>query len=232
MKEERRGHDDKGNGRESRFEVIDRRPSFQDDAAGGAPESRLPSYVEQLKSRAEEAESRAREISAAYRSIEQERDAFRERLSRDLERRLDIARAEMMRKVLAVIDDLDRALAAAREGGELTVLVEGVTLTRDHLMRVLGSEGVEPLETVGRPFDPSYAEAVTTEETGQAEQDNMVTAEFQKGYMLNGTLLRPARVRVARRTRTETDHEPESAQRDESGGKDAPPDGVEPPAHD
>lgn len=196
----------KGNGadRDSRFEVIDRRPSFTDDA-GSAPEPRLPTYVEELKRRAEEAESRAREISAAYRRIEQERDAFRERLSRDLERRLEIARSELMRKVLGVLDDLDRALAASGAGGDPAALAEGVSLIRDHLHGVLVSEGVEALDTMGKPFDPAVAEAVAVEETDRPERDNLVAEEFQKGYMLGGTLLRPARVRVARRPRPEAD---------------------------
>lgn len=202
MKSKTQKEDDRENGRESKFEVIDRRPSF-DDEAGCVPEPRLPTYVEELKHRAEEAESRAREISAAYRHIEQERDAFRERLSRDLERRLDFARSEMMRKVLGVLDDLDRALAATGEGGEPAALVEGVTLIRDHLQRILTSEGVEILDTTGKPFDPSFAEAVAIEETQRPERDNLVTEELQKGYMLGGTLLRPARVKVARRLRQE-----------------------------
>ena len=204
MKDKIRDGNDREQGSDSRFEVIDRRPSFEDDTEG-APEPRLPTYVEELKSRAEEAESRAREISAAYRRIEQERDAFRERLSRDLERRLDIARSDVMRKVLGVLDDLDRALAASGGGGNPVALVEGMTLIRDHLQRVLTSEGVEIIETAGKPFDPSFAEAVAIEETDQPERDNLVSEEFQKGYMLGGTLLRPARVKVARRARQDPD---------------------------
>ncbi|MEE9291671.1 MAG: nucleotide exchange factor GrpE [Acidobacteriota bacterium] len=200
MKDKRRDGNDKEQERDSSFAVIDRRSSFEGDTEGAA-EPRLPTYVEELKKRAEEAESRAREISAAYRNIEQERDAFRERLNRDLERRLDIARSDVMRKVLGVLDDLDRALAAPGGCGDPDALVEGVTLIRDHLQRVLTSEGVEIIETAGKPFDPSHAEAVAIEETDQPERDNFVAEEFQKGYMLGGTLLRPARVKVARRPR-------------------------------
>src|SRR6266481_8968405 len=97
--------DKPGDGREdgTPFSVVDRRPSFDDGAAAQSEEPRYPSVVEELKARAEEAERRAREISAAYRKIDEERDAFRERLARDLDRRLDIARAEMMRKVIGVV---------------------------------------------------------------------------------------------------------------------------------
>lgn len=192
---------DKGNGKSERsepaFSVIDRRSSSGDAAAAEAA-PRLPSYVEELKSRAEEAERRAREISAAYRRIDEERDAFRERLGRDLDRRLEIARADLLRKTLDVLDDLDRAIAAARSATDPAPLLAGVTLIRERLFQVLASEGVQAVQTAGRPFDPAVAEAIATEETTDPERDGLVLEESSGGYTLGGTLLRPARVRVAR----------------------------------
>ena len=192
---------DKGNGKPERsepaFSVVDRRSSSGDAAADDAS-PRLPSYVEELKSRAEEAERRAREISAAYRRIDEERDAFRERLSRDLDRRLEIARADLLRKILDVLDDLDRAIAAARAATDPAPLLAGVTLIRDRLFQVLASEGVQAVDTAGRPFDPAVAEAIATEETDDPGRDGLVLEESSGGYTLGGTLLRPARVRVAR----------------------------------
>ncbi len=199
--------DKKGSGREPHFVVVDRRPTFSDDGAVVQSEARHPTVVEQLKVRAEEAEQRAREISTAYRKIEEEREAFRQRLGRGLERRIEMARAEMMRKVITVLDDLDRAIAAARAAADPDAFAAGVALIRDRLFQVLASEGVEPIETVGRPFDPSLAEAVAAEETDDPARDNLVLREVEKGYTLGGTLLRAARVKVARLTR----HQPEEA---------------------
>lgn len=187
----------KGDGREPAFSVIDRRPLIGGDAAPTAA-PRLPTYVEELQARAEEAERRAREIAAAYRRIDEERDAFRERLSRDLDRRVEMARAELLRKVLDVLDDLDRAIAAAGTGTDAAAFLAGVTLIHDRLLRVLASEGIQAVETAGRPFDPAVAEAVATEETADPERDGLVLEESARGYTLGGTLLRPARVRVAR----------------------------------
>jgi molecular chaperone GrpE len=180
------------------FSVVDRRPAFRDDAEPPAG-PRHPTYVEELRARAEEAERRAREISAAYRRLEDEREAFRERLARDLERRVDIARADLMRNVIGVLDDLDRAIDAARGARAPAALVEGVALVRDRLLKALASEGVEPVDTLGRPFDPAVAEAVATEEVDDPSRDNLVVEEIGKGYTIGGTLLRAARVRVARR---------------------------------
>jgi|SRR5438552_1789483 len=202
MSESSKTGDKGGNGREAEFVVVDKRPSFQGDAA--APEPRYPTVVEQLKTRAEEAERRARDISGAYRRIEEERDAFRERLARDLERRVDQARAEMMRKVIDVLDDLDRAIASARAGSSGASLLPGVVLIRDRLLQVLASEGVEALRTEGLPFDPAVAEAVATEPTDDPARHDIVLEEMEKGYALRGTLLRPARVRVGRIARRDS----------------------------
>jgi molecular chaperone GrpE len=190
--------------------VIDRRPTYSDEAP--PPEPRYPSMVTELQARADEAERRAREISAAYRRIEEERDAFRERLTRDLERRVDIARAELLRKVLAVADDLERAIDAAPEVADPDPLLEGVALIRDRLLKTLADEGVEPIETTGQPFDPELAEAVATETIDDPERDNVVLEELQRGYTLRGTLLRPARVRVGRASGDGDQTPPDEAQ--------------------
>jgi molecular chaperone GrpE len=192
--------DKRGDDRDSgaSFSVVDRRPSFEAGPDSSPEETRYPSVVEELKARAEEAERRAREISTAYRRIEEERDAFRERLSRDLERRVDIARGELMRRIIPVLDDLDRALAAARTSPGSAPLLTGVSLVRDRLRQALAAEGVEELETKGLPFDPSVAEAVSTVEVKDPAQDGIVLDEMERGYRLRGTLLRPARVHVGR----------------------------------
>lgn len=188
-------------GEDPTFKVVDKRPRYDDtgDGAAGAPDPPLePSVVQELRARVEEAERRTREISAAYRKIDQERDAFRERLARDLERRVDIARADLMRRVLPVLDDLDRALVAARAGGREAALAEGVGLIRERLRQALAAEGVEAIDTAGAPFDPTLAEAVSTETTSDPAMNGLVVEELERGYRIGSALLRPARVRVAR----------------------------------
>jgi molecular chaperone GrpE len=201
----KRGKGPKGNGEDDdqAFTVVDRRPRFgeervDDDAAAEVEDPAVAALVEELKTRAEEAERRTREISAAYRRLDQERDALRERLERDLERRLDVARGDLMRRMLPVLDDLDRALAAARAGAGGKSLLEGVGLVRERLMQALQAEGVEAVEIEGLPFDPAVAEAVATEETDDPSRDQTVLQELERGFRLRGALLRPARVKVAR----------------------------------
>ena len=197
MKENTRTGGARDDSPEKAFSVIDRRPAFRDETEA-VSETRYPSVVEELKARAEAAERQAREISAAYRRIEEEREAFRVRLTRDLERRVEIARTETLRKVLGVLDDLDRAIAVGGGSPDAGPLRSGVTLIRDHLMQILASEGVQALDLVGKRFDPAVAEAVSVEETDDPAQDNVILSEGGRGYTLGATLLRPARVRVAR----------------------------------
>jgi molecular chaperone GrpE len=183
------------------FSVVDRRPRF--DGQDPPPETsdpapRVPTVVESLQARAEEAERRARDISQAYRRIEEERDAFRQRLSRDLERRVDIARADLMRSILPHVDDLDRALRAADAGADPRLLRDGVGLIRERLMQALAAQGVEHFSTLDQPFDPEVSEAVASVETDDPALDGRVIDEVEPGYRLRGTLLRPARVKVAR----------------------------------
>lgn len=200
----KRGKGPKGNGEDEDqgFTVVDRRPRFgeerDEDATAESADPAAPALIEELKARAEEAERRTREISAAYRRLDQERDALRERLARDLERRLDVARGDLMRRMLPVLDDLDRALAAARAGAGGKSLLEGVALVRERLMQALQAEGVEAVEIEGLPFDPAVAEAVATEETDDPSRDQTVLEEMERGFRLRGALLRPARVKVAR----------------------------------
>jgi molecular chaperone GrpE len=185
------------------FSVVDRRPRFDQDHPPDRSDDppRVPSVVEALQSRAEEAERRAREISQAYRRIEEERDAFRQRLSRDLDRRVDIARADLMRSILPLLDDLDRALRAADTGADPRLLRDGVGLIRERLMQALAAQGVEHFSTLDQPFDPAVAEAVASVETDDPSLDGRVIDELEPGYRLRGTLLRPARVKVARHPR-------------------------------
>jgi molecular chaperone GrpE len=105
------------------------------------------------------------------------------------------ANAALITKLLAVLDDFDRALEHLPAEADDS-WVEGVRLVERKLRGVLESEGVTPIEAVGQPFDPNVHEAVLHEETAD-HPDNHVIAELQRGYRLHDRVLRPALVRVA-----------------------------------
>jgi molecular chaperone GrpE len=105
------------------------------------------------------------------------------------------ANAVLLGRLLAVLDDFDRALDNVPEDAHES-WVEGVRLVERKLRGVLEAEGVTPIEAIGQTFDPNLHEAVVHEETAEAP-DNTVIGEVQKGYLLHERVLRPSLVRVA-----------------------------------
>jgi len=103
--------------------------------------------------------------------------------------------AVLIGKVLAVLDDFDRALESVPPDAH-DAWIEGVKLVERKLRGVLESEGVTPIEAIGQPFDPNIHEAVVHEDTAD-HPDNEVIDELQRGYRLHDRVLRPSLVRVA-----------------------------------
>jgi molecular chaperone GrpE len=128
-------------------------------------------------------------------------DNFRKRTERERTETYNRALGEVVRRLLPVLDNLQRALDAERvvevkESEEFRHFLQGVELINRQLGGVLESLGVEAVPTVGERFDPHVHEAVATEETDAHEPDT-VTQEMQRGYRLGDKLLRPAMVKVA-----------------------------------
>ena len=104
------------------------------------------------------------------------------------------AQSSLIEKLLPVIDNLDRALAKADEDD---AFVEGVIMTRKELMKVLENEGLEEIDSDGCEFDHNIHQAVLAEENDEVEENHIIET-FQKGYKLNGRVLRPAMVKVSK----------------------------------
>ena len=129
--------------------------------------------------------------------LQAEIENFRKRQRRLAEERIEANRGRLLRNFMTVADDLERALRA--EEGEGGPLREGVEVTRRSLEQLLRQEGVEPIQAEGETFDPNWHEAVGTVPRERVEAErNTVVDVTQQGYRLNGRLLRPARVIVAR----------------------------------
>ena len=122
-------------------------------------------------------------------------------VQRRAEQEIDKARKFALERfcgdLLSVVDNLERALESSGDGQSSAALAEGVELTRKGFMDVLAKYGVEAVDPTGEPFDPETAQAMSMVEQPDAEP-NSVVAVMQKGYVLNGRLLRPAMVMVAK----------------------------------
>ncbi len=122
---------------------------------------------------------------------------FKKRLQREQEEQTRFANEAIMRDLLPVIDNLERALDHSKAGSDQDGIVEGLNLTLIGFLESLGKFGCTPVEAVGKTFDPNFHEAVSQEESLDHET-NEVIRELQKGYLLKERLLRPAMVVVAK----------------------------------
>lgn len=148
------------------------------------------------------------ELAACHEEVEKQKDLylrnraenenFRRRMQREKEELAKFANESILREILPVIDNLERAVNHAKENeGDASTLVEGVEMTLSQFQSVLNKFKVSVVEAKGMPFDPACHEAM-----GQIERDdcdaNTVVEVMQGGYMLNGRLLRPALVMVSK----------------------------------
>jgi molecular chaperone GrpE len=120
-------------------------------------------------------------------------DNFRKRTERERSEYLQYAGMEMVRDLLPILDDFERALKSECGGPEYA---KGVEMIYGRMAESLKKLGLEPVESVGKLFDPHLHQAIERVETNDAE-DNTVLGEFQRGYYFKGKLLRPSMVKVA-----------------------------------
>ena len=119
---------------------------------------------------------------------------YRKRAAKEIAAAGQRAKSGLVGELLPVVDNLERALVSAQEGEEH--LLEGVKLVHSELVSVLARNGVEAFDPAGEKFDPTFHEAISTREEEDAEA-GVVVDVVEKGYRLNGTVLRPARVVVS-----------------------------------
>jgi molecular chaperone GrpE len=120
---------------------------------------------------------------------------YRRRTERERRDLAEAAAADLIRDLLPIVDDFERALASGDTSSP--ELRRGVELIHRQLLEALRKRGAQPFESVGQPFDPSWHEAVAHEPAGD-RPDGEITAEFRRGYRLGSRLLRPAQVKVAK----------------------------------
>jgi molecular chaperone GrpE len=106
------------------------------------------------------------------------------------------ANESLIKEILPVIDSLEKAISYARDDENSSALIEGLKLTRDGLMKTLEKAGLEEVEAIGKPFDPNFHEAVSQQRDDTVAPGH-VMIELQKGYALNGRLIRPSTVVVS-----------------------------------
>jgi len=152
--------------------------------------------IESLQGELEQLRKSADESRDHYLRVLADFDNFRKRQRDEISRRISIEREEFINKLFPVIDNFNRALESAEAQHSYESLVEGVSLTLRQINDILEKEGVQPIESVGQEFNPELHEAIMRTETDEFPE-NTIIEEFEKGFTINGRVLRPSRVRVA-----------------------------------
>lgn len=132
-----------------------------------------------------------------YLRLAAEFENYKRRAQRDQNDSIRFGNESLLKNLLPIIDNLERAIQCAKDAGTSGPLLEGVELTHKQFLETVGKVGVRQLSTTGNSFDPAIHQAVTQVESENTEP-NTVIEEFQKGYLLHDRILRPAMVSVAK----------------------------------
>ncbi len=172
-------------------------------AADDQPEINQTEDTEKAKSIEEQLEE-ARQEAAQERDrllrMSAEFENYKKRMNRQMDEFRKYANEALLKDLLSVVDNLERALGTSGKDAEETIpgsLIEGVEMTLNEILKILTKFNVTPIESLEKPFDPVFHEAVMQEESDE-QPENMVINEFQKGYLIHDRLLRPAMVVVSK----------------------------------
>jgi len=186
--------------------VVDRRRWANQDAKEGgtaAQSSSLkPTYVEELEQKLAEKDTQLQDAIARYRGAAGEFEESRARLRREISKDIERGRREILADLLDVVDNLDRAVDAARAstgGDRLDALIQGVDIVRRQFLAKLEGFGVKRIESDGQPFDPSVHEAISAVPASDSAPDRTIVGIIRHGYRIGEDVLRPASVAVAKR---------------------------------
>ena len=168
-------------------------PEDENSAAEGATCADLEAQVVALRVERDRLTAEKADLNDRLLRRTADFDNFRKRADRDRSDFLQYAGMEFVREMLSVLDDFERALKSESADPRYA---KGVELIYTRLYEALKKMGLEPMDTVGKTFDPNLHQAVERVETDEAE-DQSILGEFQRGYHFKGKLLRPAMVRVA-----------------------------------
>jgi molecular chaperone GrpE len=143
--------------------------------------------------------AKAEEVKALndkYLRLAAEFDNYKRLIQRDQRDQIRFGNEQLLKELLPVVDNLERAIKSSREGGGSDVLIQGVDLTLKQLTGALTRFHVVPVEAVGQPFDPATHQAVTSIASEKVPKQHVVD-ELQRGYLLHDRILRAAMVSVS-----------------------------------
>jgi molecular chaperone GrpE len=154
--------------------------------------------IEELQKSLEEKEENIKTLQDKLLYLQADFENFKKLKIKEKQEILMFGNEVLIRQLLPVLDNLERALEHVSKTEDFKGIEEGVEITLNEFLKVLEKSGVTRVDALGKKFDPNIHEALYQEERDDVEPDTIVS-EFQKGYMLNGRLIRPSRVSVSKK---------------------------------
>ena len=164
---------------------------------GGEDDILAGDEADDLQARLEEAEREREQFKSMAARAQADLVNYRRRAEEEKEEVQRSAKSNLLMKTLSTVDDLDRAIAMMPTD-ESAGWAEGIQLVRRNVVNMLDTEGVTKVESLGKPYDPAFAEALLFRETEDGEEGTVVEV-FREGYMYKDRVLRAAQVVVAKR---------------------------------
>jgi molecular chaperone GrpE len=173
--------------------------TLENNGFGEEPsEEKLSDPIKKMEARIEELEKEVEANYDRFVRVTADFENYKKRTSREMSDLRKFANENILRDMLSVVDNLERAIeSGSKQDSERQTLLEGVEITLKDLFRMFEKYGVKGFRAEGEPFDPVFHQAMMQEQTSDYP-DNTVLNELQKGYTIHDRLLRPAMVVVAR----------------------------------
>ncbi len=195
-------------GQTGEIEVADELEAGASEEAekGSAEEESLEEQFRAAEARAEENYDRLLRVTAEFEN-------YQKRMEREMNDFRKFANESLIKDILPIVDNLERALEIPYENNESAFngMREGVQMTLKGLQESLERFGVVSIDSLDKPFDPNFHQAVMQEES-EGHPDNTVSKELQKGYVMRERLLRPAMVVVSKKPASKPDIEPQTTE--------------------
>ena len=150
----------------------------------------------QLKSLIEKKDALIKEAHDRYVRLAADFDNYKKRAAKERDVSVNREKEDLIRGFLEVVDNFERTLQVPEESLDIKTLLDGIQMIHRQTLHILDKMGVQTIESVGKPFDPRYHEAVSQEPTSKVPH-NHVTRELERGYLIQDRLLRAAKVVVA-----------------------------------
>jgi len=167
-------------------------PRPQDPKQKGPSPDEIVSLKEQLRQEQEKSREYLNKLLYAQADFEN----YRKRLSQEVESRIEAGKAKLIQNLLAIADELELGLNAARNTENAEAVTGGLEMVLKKFRDLLAAEGLTPIESVGKKFDPSLHEAVQSVETPDTDEGTIVE-EVRRGFTLKGKLMRPSIVKIS-----------------------------------